>query len=281
MNTFSKIITGISTATMLATGAYFYANNAAVKQNVDGVVKPFFGIVDTKVTPKIHNSVFLTIDGSGSGHSTFSVPKVDTTYVSTLIDKIRTVGSGDLWISYIDGNARNNEVIYLAIPQAFNPPAKPTRNMGESMKSFSERIFAYKNELKNFEAEAPELHKRFELDKQLFLQKTQRLISTAYTQKNSSNDWSDVTGSVNVALRTLETVTTDASLFRTILLVSDARQSLPAGVPSEQMQIIPADINVVLVNAAGSPGNVLTGHATEVESLDRALTKVIHVNKIP
>ena len=272
MNTIAKVITTISITATLGAGVYSYNTYEQVRT----FVNPLIGIHKPEQVDKVHNACFVIIDGSGSGRSTYAVPQVDTIYIKQLIGKIRKAGTGDLWMTFIDASAFNNEVLYLAIPETHMPPKQPKRQGGESLRAFSEQLVQYKKKLAKYESEAPESTKRYEAEEQQFLQQCQSMISKTYAPKAPGTDWSDVTGSLNSALRTLSTIAADAKHYRTILLVSDAKQSLPAGAVITPLAEIPGDIKVVLINAGGSPDHVLAGRAVEVESLARALTKVVY-----
>jgi hypothetical protein len=100
------------------------------------------------------------------------------------------------------------------------------------------------------------------------------MLVAGYAPKSKQTDFSDITGSLNAAIRTFGTVASGTANSRTILLVSDAVQSMPAGSKAEPLGDIPGDIRIVLVNAGGSRNNVIQGKpgVAEVEDLDRALT---------
>jgi len=279
MNTIAKVITGVTITASLGAGVYFYTTNPGVKEAVGSFVAPLFGFDMQESAKSVHNACFMIIDGSGSGRSSFAVPQVDTTYVKQVLDKIRKNGTGELWLTYIDASALNNEVLYFAIPEKRVAPVQPERQGGESMRAFSERTQAYEKDLEKYRAEAPEAEKQYESELRQFLQKCQGMISEAYAPKAKHEDFSDVTGSVNAALRTFGTVDADLVHHRTVLVISDGMQSLPAGVKSASLGDIPEDINIVLCNAGGSPDHVLNGRVLEVESLARALTQAIHENK--
>jgi len=273
MNTVAKIITGVSITAVLGAGAYSYYANDEVK----AFVNPFIGVPEAvQPVETVHNACFMIFDPSGSGRSAYSVPQIDTTYVKQLIGRIRDAGTGEVWLTYIDGSARNNEVLYLAVAENPVPPVKPERTGGESVKAFSERLKQYEQDLAVYEEESSAAARRHAAEKQQFLQASQRMITEAYGPKAPGTDWSDVTGALNSAMRTLGTIGADATHYRSILLVSDAKQSMPAGAVSTPLPEIPTDIDVILVNAGGSPNHVLAGRAVEVESLARAAKKVVH-----
>jgi len=155
----------------------------------------------------------------------------------------------------------------------------PVRQPGELKGEFDARLVAFKaDSIHN----ASKMHEQIEVynkSKALFLQACDQMIAEAYTQRKRSEDYSDVIGSINTAIRSLSTVAADSTHFRSILLISDGAQDIPKSQAVQPMKEIPADIRLVTVNNSGSLNSVVTGISIEVDNLDRGLEKLLRVYK--
>ena len=105
------------------------------------------------------------------------------------------------------------------------------------------------------------------------------MINNGYAPKKADEDYSDVIGSLNAAARSLATIDSDSVHFRSILLISDGVQDIPAGDTKQKLNEIPHDIVLVTVNHGGSLNSVVAGKSIEVDNLDRGLEKIIRVYK--
>ena len=274
MNIIAKVITGVAVIAGIGGGVYGYSTNEAFRKPVDGMMQSVLHKSESASAQQVHQACFIIFDPSGSGKSSYSVPQLDTTYVNRVIERIRQKGSGEVWLSMIDADAHNNRVLYMPVPEKQVAPSEPTRTAGESMKQFNDRYKDYEATLKTYQQTSPADEQRCRAAIHKFLEECQEMIAAGYAPKSKNADFSDITGSLNVAIRTFSTVTPEAGNSRSVLLISDAVQSMPAGAKAEPLGDIPGDIRIVLVNAGGSRNNVIQGKpgVAEVEDLDRALT---------
>ena len=275
MNTLQKSIAAMATVITLG-GSYYYATNSTVRDKT----QTFLGVKEKEGSKPIYNGCFVIFDPSGSTSSTYSVPKIDTTYVKLLVEKIRENGYGEVWMTFIDKDAFNNPIVYFNVTEQ---PAKlelPVRIPGESRIAFNKRKDVYVKGMKSYEATSLKYQAKFQAELAKFLTDCNSIIQKEYGVRPRNEDWSDIIGSVNAATRTFSTIAPDSVHFRSVLLVSDGVQSLPKGVQSKPLDAIPSDVKVVTVNNGGSPLNIMRGRATEVENLQRALHLVIHQRKL-
>ncbi len=275
MNTLQKSIAAMATVITLG-GSYYYATNSTVRDKT----QTFLGVKEKEGSKPIYNGCFVIFDPSGSTSSTYSVPKIDTTYVKLLVEKIRENGYGELWVTFIDKDAFNNPIVYFNVTEQ---PAKlelPVRIPGESRIAFNKRKDVYAKGMKSYEATSLQYQAKFQAELAKFLKDCNSIIQKEYGVRPQSEDWSDIIGSVNAATRTFSTVAPDSVHFRSVLLVSDGIQSQPVGAQSKPLDAIPSDVKVVTVNNGGSPLSIMSGRATEVENLERALNLVIHQHKL-
>ena len=269
MNTLQKSIAAMATVITLG-GSYYYATNSTVRDKT----QTFLGVKEKEGSKPIYNGCFVIFDPSGSTSSTYSVPKIDTTYVKLLVEKIRENGYGEVWVTFIDKDAFNNPIVYFNVTEQ---PAKlelPVRIPGESRIAFNKRKDVYAKGMKSYVATSLKYQAKFQAELAKFLTDCNSIIQKEYGVRPRNEDWSDIIGSVNAATRTFSTIAPDSVHFRSVLLVSDGIQSQPVGAQSKPLDAIPSDVKVVTVNNGGSPLSIMSGRATEVENLERALNLV-------
>jgi hypothetical protein len=237
-------------------------------------------IIDPLPLPEIpasRNSIFIIGDGSGSGSSTYSVPRITTQFIEQVINRIQTSGSGEIWLTFIDMNATNNEVLHFSVPAPAEDLSVPVQNAGERKAEFDKRMKTFREDSASLRKIAYETAFQFNDAKQMFLAECQKQMNVAYGPKKPGTDYSDIIGCVNAGNRSLETVLHDSIHFRSLLVVSDGVQTYHPSTPKNSLKDLPEDVSLVVVNHAGSKGSVLDGKGIEVDNLDRALDKVIQI----
>lgn len=261
-------------AAIIGGGYYFINSNPKVKAQAEK-----FGILDAPPptpVPPVHNSVFIVFDPSGSGNTSYSVPRIDTNYINQVISQIQSIGFGDLWLTYIDMNGSNNDVLHFSIPKPIPKLEPPVRKTGERTGDFNKRYAAFKQDSTTKVKEIVAFWESFNAEKGKFIASCQKMISTGYGPKKPGTDYSDCIGSINAAFRSLETIKPDTVTFRSLLLISDGEQSNRYDTPKQKLGDIPQGLTIVTVNHSGSKNNVLHGHCTEIDNLDRAMEYTIH-----
>lgn len=245
-------------------------------------IKPIaevYGLIKDPVIPESYNAVFCIFDPSGSGKSTYSVPIITVDFIQQMISSIADKGQGELWLTFIDRSALNNKVLHFTVPekmQAFEPPV---RKAGQLKGEYDRELVEFRaDSAKNASKMTTELQNYNEA-KEKFLKECSEMINKGYAPKKPYEDYSDVIGSLNAAVRSLATLDSDSTHFRSILLISDGVQDVPAGNTKQQLNEIPTDVMLVTVNHGGSLNSVVAGKSTEVDNLDRGLEKVIRVYK--
>lgn len=275
MNRTALII--LISAAALAGGYFFINSDTDIKAQAEK-----FGIIK-KPTPlsvlPSHNSLFLVFDPSGSGLSTYSVPRISTEFINSAINAIIKQGAGEIWVSSVDMDGNNNEVLYLKISKAPEMPEYPVRGQGESTIRFNKRIEKFKTDSLNAVKEIEQYNMTFNQSKDKFLAECEKLIKAEYKPKPKTIDYSDCIGALNTAIRSLNTVSNDSTHFRSIMFISDGVQDLPKGVSSKKLNVIPDDISIVTVNHSGSKNNVIANRCIESDNLDRALETIIRSHK--
>lgn len=245
-------------------------------------IKPIaevYCLVKEPVTPESYNAVFCIFDPSGSGKSTYSVPIISVDFIKQMIDAIAEKGQGELWLTFIDRSALNNKVLHFTIAERLMAFDTPVRKAGELKGEYDRKLLAFRvDSVKNALKITAELQNNNEA-KEKFLKECSELIAKGYAPKKPYEDFSDVIGTLNAAVRSLATVDSDSIHFRSILLVSDGVQDILAGDARQQLKEIPNDIMLVTVNHGGSLKSVVAGTSVEVDNLDRGMEKIIRVYK--
>lgn len=245
-------------------------------------IKPIaevYGLVEATVVPESYNAVFLIGDGSGSGKSTYSVPIITVNFIKEMIAAIANKGHGELWLTFVDRSALNNKVLHFTIPEKMKSFEPPVRKAGELKGEYDRSLAEFKaDSAKNASKMEVELQ-NYNATKDIFLKECSEMIAAGYAPKKRYEDYSDVIGSLNAAVRSLATLDSDSTHFRSILLISDGVQDVPGGDTKQKLNEIPADVILVIVNHGGSLNSVVAGKSTEVDNLDRGLEKVIQVYK--
>lgn len=229
--------------------------------------------------PGSYNAVFCIFDPSGSGKSTYSVPIISVDFVQQLISSIAEKGYGELWLTYVDRSALNNKVLHFVIPEKMKSFEPPVRKSGELKGEFDKRLAAFRSDSIKNVALIEKDSNNYGKSKALFLKECGEMIAKGYATKKRYEDYSDVIGSLNAAIRSLMTVDADSLHFRSILLLSDGVQDIPEDNPKQQLKEIPEDVLLVTVNHSGSENSVVAGRSLEVDNLDRGIEKIIRVYK--
>ena len=270
------IIIAIVVAAFISGGYWLINSNPAIKGMAEKI-----GIIDVPppaVLPS-YNAVFVIFDPSGSGTSSYSVPKISTAYINTIIDSISLHGTGEIWLTNIDKNASNNKVLHYENLKTPDNTHRPLRRSGERKGDFDKRVEKFETDSVKDSKEIAAYTLANEEKKKQFLTDCQSMINEGYAPKKQSEDYSDCIGSLNAGLRSLATVQHDSLHFRSILFISDGVQDLQVGAAKQVLYNIPDDIKIVTVNNSGSKNNVVANHTIEVDNLDRGLEKVIQYFK--
>lgn len=267
----------LTTVVLLAAVGYFYFTNDSFKEKVDEALSN--GPVQVEPVPPSYNAVFVIFDPSGSGLYSYSVPRITTDFVSSLIDRISGVGYGEIWLTFVAKDAFKLKVLHFSVPEPPKHPTMPVRFAGEAKYKFNERVANYNLDSLQYAKALLIYQESLNKKKQAFLSDCQAMIDAGYAKKRAGEDWSDVIGSLNAATRSLATVSTDSIHYRSILMIGDGEQDLPPGSEPKSLNPIPDDVKIVMVNHSGSKKNVLAGRAIEVDNLDRGLQMIVQSYK--
>jgi len=192
--------------------------------------------------------VIVTADGTGSGSTRYSIPRVDTEFLREVAELIKTAGAGGrIYLNYIDRDSRNNPLEVLNIPSIEKYPEKPVIGSGANILDQQNLEEGWLNGIPAFKADSLEQEERFQSALTGFLKKCDRLLEKIYSGKTPDNAWSDVNGNLNSSIRLLSQPS-HALVDKYIFLFSDCQHELPAGTAGQQLELIPGDIRVFSLN---------------------------------
>jgi len=245
-------------------------------------IKPIaevFGLSKEPVISEGYKAVFCIFDPSGSGKSTYSVPIITVDFIQQLISSIADKGHGELWLTFVDRSALNNEVLHFTIPENIKVIEPPIRKAGQRKGEYDKKMVEFRVDSAIIASKMTVEVQSYNDSKEKFLKECGEMISKGYAPKKSYEDYSDVIGSLNAAVRSLATLDSDSLHFRSIFLISDGVQDVPTSDIKNQLNEIPDDIILVTINHGGSLNSVVARKSIEVDNLDRGLEKTIRVYK--
>lgn len=224
--------------------------------------------VDGKVSKVGAAGYFILADGTYSTSTDYVVPKLDASFLERLINKVRSDGGGLIWVSYIDARSRDNESLFIKVPQpAIGALTKPNF-MAEGGINFKKKKTAWESQNRINVSDSIAEAQQFSKMKQEFLDDAYALLRNKVYIKSERNKHSDVTGSLESAMKVL----TDAKRNKaikdcTIIGFSDFENdpNCPA------LQLDPAVKVYNLISQPGHAKSVIPG-AMEVIDVNYLLT---------
>lgn len=172
--------------------------------NLDGGLLKSIGITKREVIIEQKKGIVLVADGTYSGSSIYKVPMLSSSFVSQIIDSLRENRGGIIWVTYIDNISDDNETIQFEVPvkRICSTPMPTVKDMGylklPEEKSKWEKI--HQQELNDSLVES----KIFRENKLTFVQKVNQLLTSTVYVHSARNQWSDVNGTINSAIKILE-----------------------------------------------------------------------------
>lgn len=278
----NKTIFLIAIVIAVALGGSYFIIKSNPKFQSNPWIKPIaevYGLVNEEAVPENYNAVFCIFDPSGSGRSTYSVPIITIDFIKQMISAIENKGHGELWLSFIDRSALNNKVLHFTIPRTIKSFGPPVRETFQLKGEYDKKLADFRTDSAKIITEMTTRLQNYNEAKVKFLNECNEMIASGYAPKNPNEDYSDVIGSLNAAIRSLGTLDSDSTNFLSILLISDGVHDTPADDVIQELKEIPEYIMLVTVNYGGSLKSVVAGSSVEVDNLDRGLEKVIRVYK--
>ena len=214
-------------------------------------------VTDIDILQDISFCIFVIVDGTDTRQQLHNIPKVDVVAIEKIIAEIVKYQTQPsyLWVTYVDTSAANNKVEFLKLDR-ISIPEKPKTNV-DSLASLNVNLSAEEfTELQENAKKLLEIFMRDSINAQSkidsnkvnednFLLRVKMLLHTAYNL-GGSQWWSDIFGSTNIAIRTLNNMSRD-DFKKYVLFVSDGVDNV-----RNPLDTIPSDIKILLVNGHSS-----------------------------
>ena len=159
-------------------------------------LKSIIGIKKEIVEPVRKKGIVLIADGTYSGLSTYKVPTLTCGLTKQIIEGLRTHGGGIVWVSYIDNNSNDNEMLQMEVkPARLCPTPSPTVQKSGYVNFPKEKAKweqIHQQEIDDSIAD----DKRFYELKGQFIDEVNRLLSSKVYVQSTRNKWSDVNGTI-------------------------------------------------------------------------------------
>ncbi len=220
--------------------------------------------------------LYYVADGTGSGHTRYAIPKLDTINIRESIHWMHTKDGGKIWVTFIDNDSRNNPNCYLTIPAILRHPA-PVRNSGETSFAFSKRETEWKTEHEIFLKDSIAAEERFEGNADKFLVNVSKMLDRVYSKGTPENQWTDAIGVLNSAITSMVQMGPQPGK-KLLVCFSDLEQDAPYLKPQPALIEIPSDITIVAVNPIIGSSKKITNQVIEVEHPSRVFELFLNHN---
>jgi hypothetical protein len=263
------IVIGIISLLILVAGGYYYSTvNAEFKEKSTAFIgKHILGETAEIVEPKIEKEIYAIADGTGSRYLNYAIPELDTLFIKNVLNAMYNQDGGKFWLSYIDRDSKNNQVLYIRI-EPVKKTLKPVRKDGETSFSFSNRLKEWEQKIPGYRQDSARHLNQFIAERDKFINQALVMLKKVYTKGTSDNEWTDVVGSLNAAVSTVSRSASDTSESY-IVCFSDMEQDAPYLSPKSVLNGIPSNIQVLAVNPVQGSSRMIADNILEIEHSDR------------
>ena len=157
-------------------------------------------------TAKVNQMVrgfFILPDGTYSTSKDYVVPKLSSTFLEKIIDKLRTDGGGLIWLSYIDDKSKDNATLFLRVPSVKARMVSRPNFMASGAINFKKEKLKWENQNRTETLDSIKEAEQFQSKKQRFLDDAYSMLKNQVYVKSERNKLSDVSGSIESALKVL------------------------------------------------------------------------------
>jgi len=264
-----KFLIGI-VALLILSGAGYYYSTVTVEFKESCVLffnRHLLGKSNEIVQLKVPVEVYAIADGTGSRYINYAIPELNTGFIENILENMYNHDGGKFWLSYIDRDSKNNQVLYINVKPRLGTE-KPKRKNGETSFAYSSRLKDWKNNLEVFRKDSASHFNDYTTKMNLFIKEAEILLKKVYTKGTSDNQWTDAIGSINSAVATLSQSDIENSK-KYIVCFSDMEQDAPYLNPAPVLNEIPNSINVLAVNPMQGSSKKITESILEIEHTDR------------
>jgi hypothetical protein len=265
------IVIGIVSLLITVAGGYYYSTvNAEFKEkNTAFIAKHILGKTEEIVAPKIEKEVYVIADGTGSRYLNYAIPELDTVFINNILNLLYDHDGGKFWLSYIDQNSKNNQVLYMKV-EPRRRTTKPIRKEGETSFSYSSRVKDWENTKPEYRHDSISHLNHFVSYRDEFIEQANAMLNKIYIKGTIDNQWTDAIGSLNSAVLTISQSANNTS-DKYIVCFSDMEQDAPYLNPQPVLNSIPSEIQVLAVNPMQGSSQMISDNILEVEHVDRLL----------
>lgn len=271
-----KTITIISALVVLGAVTLAYLMNP----NIEAIVDKYVLGKEEPLPPAASEPerwVYVLADGTGSTYGTYAIPKVSTQWLAKVLDEMYEVSGGRLYLSHIDKDSRNNEVLYVSVPQQVVPIPRPQRRSGEISFEFTKRLKEWESLVLKMRTDSIAVAKKYATHKEEFLTESEELLSTTVYVKSADNQWTDIIGILNASFVTLQN-DRETQAKKYVVGFSDYIQDAPH-LKSTKLDSIPQDIQLIAVNPVQNSSNKITNSLKEFEHPARVIETMFNTIK--
>ncbi len=267
MKTKTNVILIVSLLILTVGGYYYSTVNAEFKEKSTAFIgKHILGEAEEIVETKIEKEVYAIADGTGSRFK-LAIPELDTVFIRNVLDAMYNQDGGKFWLSYIDRDSKNNQVLYIRI-EPRKTTTKPVRKDGETSFDYSNRVQTWEQKIPLYRKDSINHLKQFINERDKFIKQAFVQLKKVYTKGTSDNQWTDAIGSLNAAVSTVSQSDNDTS-EKYIVCFSDMEQDAPYLNPKPVLNGIPSNIRVLAVNPVQGSSRMITDNILEIEHTDR------------
>lgn len=264
-------VIGIVSLLILVAGGYYYSTvNADFKEKSTAYISKYIlGETEEIFQPKIEKEVYAIADGTGSRYLNYAIPELNTVFIKKVLDAMYNRDGGKFWLSYIDRDSKNNQVLYIRI-EPRKKMTKPVRKDGETSFSYSDRVKEWKQKVPEYRKDSVRHLNRFIAERDEFINQANVMLKKVYTKGTIDNQWTDAIGTLNAAVSTVSQSNNDTS-EKFIVCFSDMEQDAPYLSPKPVLDRIPSNIRVLAVNPVQGSSRMIADNILEIEHTDRLL----------
>lgn len=264
----NKTLSTILLLAIATTLSYFFSPSA--KQTIE---KYIFGLEEVAPPPDTPERwIYVLADGTGSAHSTYAIPKVTTSWIGQVLDEMYQSSGGRFYLSHIDRDSRNNQVLYLSVPKIIIPPSEPLRSDGEISFEYTNRLNIWKESLYQHKADSISVAEAYIKSKNQFLQECSELLSSKVYVKSEDNQWTDIIGILNASFITMSNEQR-TGVEKYVVGFSDYIHDAPY-LKGIKLDSVPPDVQLIAVNPIQNSSEKITTNIVEFEHPQRVIETI-------
>ncbi len=213
--------------------------------------------------------IYVLADGTGSTYGTYAIPKVTSKWLGDILNEMYKTSGGRLYLSHIDRDSRNNQVLYVSVPKEFIPSPKPIRKAGEISFEYTKRLNIWKGSLIHMKSDSTDIANEYSKAKAKFLNDCSTLLEKKVYIKSPDNQWTDIIGILNASFITMKNEQ-GADAVKYVVGFSDFIQDAPH-LKKIKLDSIPYNLQLLAVNPVQNSSKKITNDVVELEHPQRVI----------